>query len=103
MSVIGKYLHKKPAASRKLVTDQVINPRKSLNLDHETWCNPWKKQMASDRSFPELFYQCMGKCRLVYYLLNESITSGLPVQDMDFQPVIDQLGNYSYHSGLPVS
>lgn len=103
LELMESILHKKPAASRKLVTDQVIDPRKSLNLDHETWCNPWKKQMASDRSFLELFYQSMAKCKLVYYLINQSITSGLPPEEMDFQAAIEELGNYSYHSGLPVS
>ena len=59
--------------------------------------------MASDRSFMELFYQSLAKCKLVYYLTNQIISSGVPIEEMDFQPVIDELGNYSYHSGLPVS
>ena len=90
-------------ASRKLVTDQVINPRKSLNLDHETWCNPWCRQMASDLSFWDLFYQCLGKCRMVYYLINQLLVSGWSVEETDIEPLIKELGNYSYHSGLPVS
>ena len=93
---------KNSVASRKLVTDQVNNPRQSLNLDHETWCNPWKRQMASTMSFPELFRQSLAKCSTVYYLINQAITSGAAPEDMDFTPVIIELGNYSYHSGLPV-
>ena len=31
---------KNPVASSKLVTDTVENPAWSLNLHHETWCNP---------------------------------------------------------------
>ena len=34
---------KNPIASTKLVTDEVSNPRKCLNLDREIWCNPWDK------------------------------------------------------------
>ncbi len=94
---------KNPIASRKLVTDKVYNPRQSLNLDHEIWCNPWKKQLASNMSFPELFYQCLHKCHTVYSLMNQIIVSGVPVEKMDFTSVITELGNYSYHSGLPVS
>ncbi len=93
---------KKTIASRKLVTDQVVNPRQSLNLDHETWCNPWNKQMASDSSFPELFYQCLAKCRLVYFMINQMISSPISEEKPDFQLLIEELGNYSYHSGLPV-
>ena len=93
---------RKNLPSRKLVTDQVNNPRQSLNLDHETWCNPWKRQMASTMSFPELFRQSLAKCSTVYYLINQAITSGAAPEDMDFTPVIIELGNYSYHSGLPV-
>ena len=69
-------LRRHHVASRKLVTDQVSDTRWSLNLDHEIWCNPWKKQMASTQSFPDLFYQCLTKCRTVYYLFNQLITSG---------------------------
>lgn len=91
-----------PVASRKLVTDQVANPRWSLNLDHEIWCNPWDKKLASTQSFPELFRRCLAKCRTVYYLTNKAITQGMPVTEESFAPLIHELGNYSYHSGLEV-
>lgn len=91
-----------PIASRKLVTDRVEDPRKSLNLDHETWCNPWNKQMASTQSFQDLFYQCLSKCSTVYYLMNENITGHASLQENDFHQLISELGSYSYHSGLTV-
>ena len=95
-------LRRHHVASRKLVTDQVSDTRWSLNLDHEIWCNPWKKQMASTQSFPDLFYQCLTKCRTVYYLFNQLITSGAAPDDLDLAPLLHELGNYSVHSGLPV-
>ena len=58
--------------------------------------------MASTQSFPELFYQCLVKCRTVYYLLNQLITSGASPEDLDLTPLLDELGSYSFHSGLPV-
>lgn len=91
-----------PMASRKLVTDTVKNPRQCLNLDHETWCNPWDMRLASDQSFPELFRQCLSKCNTVYYLINQIITSGIPPEEVDFGPLLSELGSYSYHSGLTV-
>ena len=95
-------LRRHHVASRKLVTDQVSDTRWSLNLDHEIWCNPWKKQMASTQSFPDLFYQCLTKCRTVYYLFNQLITSGAAPDELDLAPLLHELGSYSFHSGLPV-
>ena len=89
-------------ASAKLVTDEVSNPRKCLNLDHEIWCNPWKKSLASTASFVELFNQSLAKCHTVYYHLNSIITSSVPMDEQDFHVILAELGNYSYHSGLPV-
>ena len=93
---------KNPVASTKIVTDGVSNPRKCLNLDHEIWCNPWKKSLASTASFPDLFHQSLGKCRTVYYHLNTILTSDIPIEEQDFHLLLAELGNYSYHSGLPV-
>lgn len=93
---------KNPVASRKLVTDQVANPRWSLNLDHEVWCNPWNKQMASTASFPQLFHQCLAKCRTAFYMLNQGLINGLPTEESDVVSLIRELGSYSYHSGLPI-
>lgn len=92
-----------PIASRKLVTDKVEDPRKSLNLDHETWCNPWNRQMASTQSFQDLFYQCLMKCSNVNYLLSEGISTKVSLAETDFSRLISELGSYSYHSGLTVS
>lgn len=93
---------KNPVASVKLVTDQVINPRKSLNLDHETWCNPWDKRLASTASFPDLFYQSLHKCSDVFYLFQIELSKYPNDRELDFQFMLNELGNYSYHSGLPV-
>lgn len=93
---------KNPIASTKIVTDQVSNPRKSLNLDHEVWCNPWDKRLASTASFQDLFHQSLMKCNSIYYMLNTEINSQKSPQQPDFQRFIDELGNYSYHSGLSV-
>lgn len=91
-----------PMASRKLVTDRVKNPRQRLNLDHETWCNPWDMRLASNASFPDLFHQSLAKCSTVYYLVNELVISGLNPQSGNFDRLLEELGSYSYHSGLVV-
>ncbi len=90
-----------PIASQKLVTDEVENPRESLNLEHRIWTNPWNTSLASSASFPELFRQCLGKCNMVYYYLNALITKEGLLEE-GFPALLEELGNYSYHSGLPV-
>ncbi|MEY8339168.1 zinc dependent phospholipase C family protein [Lachnospiraceae bacterium 62-35] len=94
---------KNPVASTKIVTDSVSSPRYCLNSDHEVWCNPWKKSLASTASFPELFHQSLAKCSTIYYQLNSILTSPIPLEEQDFHLILSELGNYSYHSGLSVS
>lgn len=94
---------KNPIASQKLVTDEVTNPRQCLNLDHEVWCNPWDRRLASQASFPDLFRQTMHKCHDVYAILNSYLSGeGLTSPDLDKEKLLNELGSYSYHSGLNV-
>jgi len=93
---------KKPLASSKLVTDEVANPRACLNLDHETWCNPWDRRLASKASFPELFHQSLKKCCNVYAILNTAMDHAAISRESDIARLLDELGCYSYHSGLMV-
>ena len=94
---------KHPVASSKIVTDKVASPRKSLNSDHEVWCNPWNHQMASTASFPDLFRQSLMKCRTVYFHINALVSSGDITRPETFEPLLGELGNYSFHSGLPAN
>lgn len=102
LELMESILKRNALASRKIVTDRIEDSRWSLNLDHETWSNPWNRQMASTASFPELFRQCLSKCSTIYYLMNQIIAQGTPPEEADITPLIAELGNYSYHSGLPV-
>ncbi|MCD8083041.1 MAG: zinc dependent phospholipase C family protein [Clostridiales bacterium] len=89
-------------ASQKLVTDHIRDPRMVLNLDHETWCNPWDRRQASNASFPELFRKCLAKLSDVYGILNADITDAKATSGLDHSRLLDELGSYSYHSGLEV-
>lgn len=92
---------KNPVASSKLVTDTVENPAWSLNLHHETWCNPWDKSIASKSSFPDLFRQSLGKLSTIFYMINSMLETGQPLKLSALENLLSELGNYSYHSGLP--
>lgn len=93
---------KNPIASKKIVSDQVKDPTKCLNLNHETWCNPWDKRLASSASFPELFRQSLNKCNNIFYMFNFDISSNIPMEELDFNRFLNELGSYSFHSGLTV-
>ena len=92
---------KNPVASSKLVTDTVEDPVWSLNLHHETWCNPWDRRIASQASFPNLFKQCLKKLSTDFYLINSALDSGYTLRLSLLDALLSDLGNYSYHSGLP--
>lgn len=102
IAVVENLFLKNPIASKKLVTDIPPDPVKAMNLDHETWCNPWDKRLASQASFPDLFHQSMRKCNDVFYLFNEELISPVPLPEQDHGKLLKELGNYSYHSGLAV-
>ncbi len=91
-----------PVASAKMVTDSVTDYRSSCNLNHETWSNPWDPSRVSTASFVDLFHETLDKCNRVYTLLNSAITDSVPLDKQDLSSLLAELGNDSYHSGLPV-
>ncbi len=103
ISLFEHLFFRPPVASAKLVTDTVEDPRGALNLDHEIWCNPWEPRIASQASFPDLWKQSLGKCNIVYQLLNTLIADFPVITDAAWQRLMDELGCCSYHSGLPVA
>ena len=91
-----------PVASAKMVTDSVTDYRSSCNLNHEAWGNPWDPTRVSTASFVDLFHETLDKCSHVYALLNSAVTDNVPLDKQDLSPLLTELGNESYHSGLPV-
>lgn len=91
-----------PVASAKMVTDSVTDYRSSCNLNHEAWGNPWDPIRVSTASFVDLFHETLDKCSRVYALLNSAVTDNVPLDKQDLSPLLTELGNESYHSGLPV-
>lgn len=102
VELIESLFFKHPLASAKLVTDTISDYRQSCNLAHATWSNPWDRSMVSTDSFIDLFHQTLDKCGRVYDLLNYCISNSLPMDESVKSILLKELGNYSYHSGLPV-
>lgn len=86
-----------------MVTDSVTDYRSSCNLNHEAWSNPWDPTRVSTASFVDLFHETLDKCSRVYALLNSAVTDNMPLDKQDLSPLLAELGNESYHSGLPVN
>ncbi len=94
---------KNPIASKKLVTDDVTPPRECFNLDHELWTNPWDRTQESTESFLDLYHRTLKKSSNVYAIINSFLSgNGLTDPELDKQRLLDELGSYSYHSGLHV-
>lgn len=100
---VEKVTFRQPVASKKLVTDRKPeNIRKILNLDHDVWINPWDKRLASTDSFVDLYHKTLQKCSHVYTHLNTLLTAPAGLGAADWEPLLSELGNFSYHSGLDV-
>lgn len=93
---------KEPLVTARIVTDSEPDPVKCLNLNHETWYNPWDNRLASDQSFPELFNQALVKCHTLFYLLDLELADPKQMKVHDFHRLLTELGNCSYHSGLRI-
>ncbi|MDO4265556.1 MAG: zinc dependent phospholipase C family protein [Eubacteriales bacterium] len=102
INYIETLLGRSPIVSNKLVTDSISDMRWALNSEHEYWANPWDRSLVSSQSFPELFQIALGKCRDCFFQLSQLSEKPLPWSEEDIRPLLTVLGNYSFHSGLPV-
>lgn len=103
IEMIESLFLKNPIASAKVVTDTISDYRKSCNLDHEPWYNPWDSSTVKTASFVDLFHDTLAKCSRVYYHLNTCININGLMKPEDINLLLSELGNDSYHSGLPVT
>ncbi len=103
IAVVEGLILKKSIASKKLVTDDVTPPRECFNLDHELWTNPWDRTLESTESFLDLYHRTLKKSSNVYAIINSYLVgNGLTDPELDKKRLLDELGSYSYHSGLHV-
>ncbi len=61
---------------------------------------PGIRALLPRASFPNLFRQCLAKHATIYYMINTLIEEN-NIRPASFDRILDELGNYSYHSGLP--
>ncbi len=70
-----------------------------LNLDKETWTNPWDRRITSDLSFPELFVLSVRSAVKAFLMLDEYLRTGERTAKIR---LLRFVGNRSLHSGLDV-
>ncbi len=102
VTIFEKMFLKTPVVSSKLVGDTVQDERLALNTDHEIWCNPWDRSLASRDSFPELWRRTAGKCNTVLRMLDTLMEDEPDAVESDCSRLLEELGNNSLHSGLPI-
>lgn len=68
-----------------------------LNLNKDTWTNPWDKSVKSDKSIPELFDMATKRATKYSQTVIDFFEGNVSIDDAAFV-----LGNDSYASGLPI-
>lgn len=96
---VERLLRRNPVASSKLVSDQVSDVRWALNLMHEPWVNPWDRSMVSQESLQELLVKTLKKLHECYLFL-DTFAARHGRDKASRSALLEELGNYSLHSGL---
>ena len=102
ISRIEALLRRSPVISNKLVTDSISDMKWALNSGHESWANPWDRSLVSTQSFSDLFSQSLSKLHDCFEQFSLLLSQPRPWSETDIRPLLNALGNYSLHSGLPV-
>ena len=99
LQYLERLFRRSPVASSKLVTDDISDLRWALNTMHEPWVNPWDRSMVSQESLQELFQKTLMKLHDCY-LLYDHLLSSHGLNQEAREAILQELGNYSLHSGL---
>ncbi|RKI37257.1 hypothetical protein D7V86_13035 [bacterium D16-51] len=99
--------------SNFMVTDDLVQKKKVMNLEKCTWHNPWDKKIASSASVWEIFGQAADKYREYCFLLKDALPSykdgfyaiqgeadGMDGRKKKIAQAARGLGNLSYDTGL---
>lgn len=72
----------------------------AMNQQHKPWKNPWLPELSSKESFDELYEKAKRKCERILPLLSDYVSSDAMKKRKKLKPLLKELGNVSYHSGL---
>lgn len=72
----------------------------AMNEQHKAWKNPWKPELISTESFDELYHKAKIKYERIMPLLYDYVMADLSRKPEKIKPLLKELGNVSYHSGL---
>lgn len=72
----------------------------AMNQQHKVWRNPWLPRLSSTESFDELYEKAKLKYKRILPLLSDYVSSDTMTKRQKRKPLLKELGNVSYHSGL---
>lgn len=93
---IEQFIPGYPLISPMIASDTLQFYRDPYNLLHKSWRNPWAKNMCSTSSFPQLMELAQKEYTEYLKLYREIVGT----QNKKSRPLLDAMGDFSYHSGL---
>lgn len=100
-ATLEKTLKLPPLLSSKFITNHQEDLDDFLNKKQTTWENPWDRSIRSKDSFPMIYKNAKRDC--IQLLSQLDITLLCCCKNKNYtRSFSEKIGNYSYHSGLPV-
>lgn len=92
-----------PMVSSLIANDHLVFYKDPCNIRHKSWKNPWDESILSRESFFDLFEKAQTQYFKLLIAADKYFSTKYPHgQKEDFlRQLQEQLGNFSYHSGLP--
>lgn len=94
-----------PAVLSNIIpSDHVSSDYDYLNLSKEIWISPWDLDMERRESFLDLYHQAEKKCSRTLAILNRYAKCSYTLTNyiVNKDDLLKNIGNYCYHSGLPL-
>lgn len=99
---IEKHFMNYALLSSLFVTDSPFPIPDPLNLKKDSYENTWDNRELINESVPTICDNSLEKCLEIFMSIPvASLVKGKYCNKL-FKPVLEHIGNYSYHSGLPV-
>lgn len=88
--------------SSLMATDHLIDDIDAMNLKETPWRNPWKPELISYDTVLERYQKAKQHYKSILPLLHDYLNSSEDQTQQKIKPLLKELGNYSYHSGLQI-
>lgn len=80
--------------------DNMKDEQDAMNRSHREWSNPWNEDLKSKESVDELYQKAKENYVAILPYLEDYYLCPRQIAKAKRKPLIKELGNFSYHSGL---